>query len=139
MELKLTNLEEDPMPTLEKLPNLKILRLLSYYLLGPAFLGKDMVCSKGGFPLLQYLLLDNLYSLEEWRVQEGAMPSLCHLIIDSCYNLKTIPDGLRFVTTLRELEINDMPKSFKDRLDKGGPDFYKVQHVPSLVFECCDE
>ena len=134
LELNFSNLDEDPMPTLEKLPNLKILRLLLY-----SFVGEDMVCSEGGFPLLQYLLLDNLYSLEEWRVQEGAMPSLCHLIIDSCYNLKTIPDGLRFVTTLRELEINDMPKSFKDRLDKGGPDFYKVQHVPSLVFECCDE
>ena len=127
LELNFSNLDEDPMPTLEKLPNLKVLRLLLY-----SFVGKHMVCSEGGFPLLQYLLLDNLYSLEEWRVEEGAMPSLCHLIIDSCYNLKTIPDGLRFVTTLRELEINDMPKSFKDRLDKGGPDFYKVQHVPFL-------
>ncbi|KAF3976832.1 hypothetical protein CMV_000006 [Castanea mollissima] len=72
-----TRLEEDPMPTLEKLPNLKILCLESW-----CFIGKDMVCSEGGFPLLQYLLLDKLY-LEEWRVEEGAMPSLCHLIIDA--------------------------------------------------------
>nr|POE70265.1 putative disease resistance protein [Quercus suber] len=95
--LVLTKLEEDPMPTLEKLPNLKILRLFAN-----SFVGKDMVCSEGGFPLLQYLILCGLYSLEEWRVEERAMPSLYHLTIDSCYYLKTIPDGLRFLTTLQE-------------------------------------
>ncbi|KAL4616017.1 hypothetical protein ACB092_07G169100 [Castanea dentata] len=128
-----TRLEEDPMPTLEKLPNLKILCLDCR-----CFIGKDMVCSERGFPLLQSLLLLGLFSLEEWRVEEGAMPSLCHLIIDRCFDLKTIPDGLRFVTTLRELEIRFMPKSFKDRLDEGGLDFDKVKHVPSLVFQNCD-
>ena len=119
LELKFTHLEEDPMPTLEKLPNLKTLDL-SFL----SFFGKDMVCSEGGFLLLQYLILVNI-NIEEWRVKEGAMPSLCHLRIDNCWGLKAIPDGLRFVTTLQELEINFMPKSFTDRLDKGGPDFTK--------------
>ena len=45
-----TRLEENPMPTLEKLPNLKILCLICHW--DVPFLGKDMVCSKGGFPLL---------------------------------------------------------------------------------------
>ncbi|KAK4562456.1 hypothetical protein RGQ29_005090 [Quercus rubra] len=132
LDLSHTYLEEEPMPTLEKLPNLKILRLLR-----SSFEGKDMVCSEGGFPLLQYLFLDSL-EIEEWRVDKGAMPSLCHLIIKYCKSLNSIPDGLRFITTLRELEIRNMPKSFKDKLDKRGPDFYKLQHVPSLVFEHCD-
>ncbi|KAM3743334.1 hypothetical protein ACB098_07G136900 [Castanea mollissima] len=125
-----TLLEEDPMPTLEKLPNLKILCLG-----GDCFIGKDMVCSEGGFPLLQNL---HLCGLEEWTVKEGAMPSLCHLIIGNSRRLMAIPDGLRFVTTLRELEIRNMPKPFKDRLDEGGLDFDKVKHVPSLVFQNCD-
>ena len=90
-----TFLEEDPMPTLETLPNLKILRLSRY-----SFDGKDMVCSKGGFPLLQYLLLENLYYLEEWRVEEGAMPSLCRLEVVHCRRLKLIPDGLKFIIIL---------------------------------------
>uniref|UniRef100_A0A2N9GYV2 Uncharacterized protein n=1 Tax=Fagus sylvatica TaxID=28930 RepID=A0A2N9GYV2_FAGSY len=128
-----TCLEEDPMATLEKLPNLKILRLL-----GNVFVGKNMVCSERGFPQLQSLVLDQLQNQEEWRVEEGAMPSLCRLQIDYCHELKTIPDGLRFVTTLQELEIKRMPKTFKDRVDKGGEDFCKVQHVPSLVFQHCD-
>uniref|UniRef100_A0A2N9G4S3 NB-ARC domain-containing protein n=1 Tax=Fagus sylvatica TaxID=28930 RepID=A0A2N9G4S3_FAGSY len=88
------------------------------------------------FNLLSFL---NLYDLEEWRVEEGAMPSLCRLQIESCPSLRRIPDGLRFVTTLQELEIKDMRKTFKDRVDKGGEDFCKVQHVPSLVFQHCDK
>ena len=133
LTLHRTFLEEDQMPTLEKLPNLKILRLLSN-----AFYGKNMVCSERGFPQLQSLVLSYLYKLEEWKVEEGAMPSLCHLQIEYCHKLKTIPDGLRFITTLQELEIKYMPKTFKDRVDKGGEDFCKVQHVPSLLFQHCD-
>ena len=128
-----TGLEEDPMATLEKLSNLKILRLLFN-----SFLGKNMVCSQRGFPLLQSLVLSELRYLEEWKVYEGAAPNLLHLEIRECWCLMTIPDGLSSITTLQKLEIHDMPKSFKDGLDKGGPDFYKVQHVPSLVFQQCD-
>ena len=130
LELRFAELEEDPMPTLEKLPNLKILRLLQN-----SFEGKDMDCSEGGFPLLQYLFLDHLYYLEEWRVEKGALPNLCQLKINYCNRLKTIPDGLRFVTTLQELKIKSMSKSFTDRLHKGGPDFDKVKHVRSFVFQ----
>ncbi|XP_075659899.1 putative disease resistance protein At1g50180 [Castanea sativa] len=127
-----TRLEEDQMATLEKLPNLKILRLFYH-----AFGGKNMVCSNRGFPLLQSLVLSYLSNLREWRVEEGAMPCLCRLKIEGCDRLKTIPDGLRFVTTLQELEIKNMRKSFKDGLDEGGSDFDKVKHVSSLAFQNC--
>ncbi|XP_075659894.1 putative disease resistance protein At1g50180 [Castanea sativa] len=127
-----TRLEEDQMATLEKLPNLKILNLLY-----EAFEGKNMVCSERGFPLLQSLFLSELFQLEEWRVEEGALPNLCHLEIVCCPRLKMIPDGLRFVTTLQKLEIKSMQKSFKDKLDKGGPDFDKVKHVSSIAFQNC--
>ena len=130
-----SKLEEDPMATLEKLPNLKILRLFFFF---NSFVGKNMVCSEIGFPQLQSLVLNWLENLEEWRVEEGAMPSLCRLQIESCSSLRTIPEGLRFVATLRELEIKRMPKTFKDRVDKGGEDFCKVQNVPSLVFQDSD-
>lgn len=127
-----TRLEEDQMATLEKLPKLKILNLLY-----EAFEGKDMVCFERGFPVLQSLFLSELFQLEEWGVKEGAMPKLCHLEIVCCPRWKTIPDGLRFVTTLQKLEIKSMQKSFKDKLDKRGPDFDKVKHVSSLAFQNC--
>jgi hypothetical protein len=123
-----SRLEEDPMPILEKLPNLR-------FLYGwDAFVGKKMVCSKGGFPKLKTLLLRGLPRLEEWTVEAGAMPCLSRLEILGCSKLKSVPDGLEFVSTLQELELRWMPIAFKHRLEKKGEDFSKVKHVPSIVF-----
>ncbi|XP_012466152.2 probable disease resistance protein At1g58602 [Gossypium raimondii] len=127
--LRWCKLEKDPMPTLEKLPNLRILELESY------FEGKEMFCSAHGFPKLESLILTEVNNLEEWKVDEGAMPSLQRLEIKGCLGLKMLPEGLRFITTLKELKIESMPDEFKKRLEEGGEDFYKVKHVPSIIFQ----
>ncbi|MFQ6653531.1 hypothetical protein Gotur_024885, partial [Gossypium turneri] len=121
IQLLLCDFEEDPMPTLEKLPNLKILEIEA------SFRGKEMFFSAQGFPELKSLILTKLDKLEEWKVDEGAMPSLQRLEIRHCPRLKMLPEGLRFITTLKELKIKSMPKAFKDRLEEGGEDFYKVK------------
>ncbi|GLU10916.1 hypothetical protein SLE2022_276930 [Rubroshorea leprosula] len=123
-----SRLQEDPMKTLEKLPNLR------YFSGWEVFVGKKMVCSREGFPQLKTLLLRGLPNLEEWTVEEGAMPSLAHLGISDCYKLKMVPEGLMFITTLKELEIRWMTRAFKSLLQEDGEDFYKIQHVPSIVF-----
>ncbi|MFQ6635530.1 hypothetical protein Gotur_011302, partial [Gossypium turneri] len=119
--------EEDPMPTLEKLPNLRILEFEG------SFKRNKMFCSAHGFPQLESLM--SVPNLVEWKVDEGAMPSLQQLEIWCCPRLKMLPEGLRFVTTLKELKIESMLKAFKDRLEEGGEDFYKVKHVPSIIFQ----
>nr|AKR16192.1 RVd [Gossypium barbadense] len=129
IQLSCCNLEKDPMPTLEKLPNLRILELEEN------FKGKEMFCSVQGFPRLESLNIGELCNFEEWEVDEGAMPSLQRLGITRCPRLKMLPEGLRFITTLKELKIVSMPKVFKDRLEEGGEDFYKVKHVPSIIFQ----
>ncbi|KAK8633223.1 hypothetical protein V6N13_014071 [Hibiscus sabdariffa] len=134
IHLECSKLEEDPMPTLEKLPNLRVLELNDV-----AFKGKEMSCSAQGFPKLEYLTLAGLYNLEEWKVDEGAMPCLRQLEIEGCRELKMVPDGLRYITRLQELEIESMPKMFIDKLVEGGEDFGKVRHVPSRIFKDCDE
>ncbi|GLT70831.1 hypothetical protein SLA2020_428870 [Shorea laevis] len=123
-----SRLQEDPMKTLEKLPNLR------YFSGWEVFVGKKMVCSREGFPQLKTLLLRGLPNLEEWTVEEGAMPSLARLGISDCYKLKMVPEGLMFITTLKELEIRWMTRAFKSLLQEDGEDFYKIQHVPSIVF-----
>ncbi|KAI7992297.1 putative disease resistance protein [Camellia lanceoleosa] len=157
LTLRETNLEEDPMPTLEKLPNLRALDL-NYN----SYLGKKMVCSSapttttapssssgggggggrgyggcdgGGFPKLKSLQLWYLGNLEEWRVEQGAMPCLLRLVIRGSEKLKKIPYGLRFITTLQELEIKWVSEALRDRVREGGVDFYKVQHVPSISID----
>ncbi|KAG2403996.1 putative disease resistance protein [Vigna angularis] len=121
-------LVEDPMVTLEKLPNLKFLNGWDM------FVGKKMTCSPNGFLQLKVLVLRGLPKLDDWTIENQAMPSLYRLSISDCNNLKTVPDGLKYITSLRELEIRWMPKSFKTRLGTAGEDYPKVQHVPSIIF-----
>ncbi|KAK6282822.1 hypothetical protein POUND7_016647 [Theobroma cacao] len=134
ISLDWARLSEDPLPTLEKLPNLRILELGR-----DAFLGEVMICSAQGFPMLNSLSIFLQANLEELRVSEGAMPNLHHLMIANCRKLKMLPNELRFITTLKELKIEKMPKTFKDKLVEGGEDSYKVQHVPSIIFQNCDD
>ncbi|OMO94088.1 putative Disease resistance protein RPP13 [Corchorus capsularis] len=104
-------LGEDPMPTLEKLPNLEILHLEWF-----AFIGREMACTRKGFSKLKSLILKQLKHLEEWKVEEDAMSCLCHLEIIDCFALKNIPIQLRFIATLKELKIENrnMPQEFID-------------------------
>ncbi|XP_028069459.1 probable disease resistance protein RF45 [Camellia sinensis] len=130
--LQSSKLKEDPMATLEKLPNLRIL------FLGSAFVGKEMVCSAHGFPHLKRLSLWYL-EIEEWRVDHGAMPKLSSLQIAFCKKLQMLPNALRFIPTLQELQISCMPKPFNDRLrmvdGQEGEDFHKISHILSIRFE----
>ncbi|KAI7986329.1 putative disease resistance protein [Camellia lanceoleosa] len=124
------NLEEDPMPTLERLPNLQYLDLRG------AFVGDKMVCSANGFPQLKTLYLSMLTHLKEWKVEKGAMPNLSALQIGSCRGLEMVPEGLRFIATLQQFTIRNGSQNFKKRLRRvngeEGEDFYKVRHVSSL-------
>ncbi|XP_033140355.1 probable disease resistance protein At1g59620 [Brassica rapa] len=119
-------LTEDQMMILEKLLHLKDVKL------NGCFCGGRMVCSRGGFPQLQNLEFEGLEEWEEWIVEEGSMPLLHTLQIDSCPKLKEIPDGLRFITSLNSLFFYNMGKRWEKRLSKGGKDYYKVQHIPSV-------
>ncbi|OMO81491.1 Disease resistance protein [Corchorus olitorius] len=132
--LSLSELDEDPLPTLEKFPKLRVLQLSDQ-----AFTGTIMVCSAQGFPRLVSLSITSLENLEELKVNEGAMPNLQNLTIAKCRKLKMLPVELKFITTLKELEIEEMPKAFKDKLVQGGEDYYKVQRVPSVIFQNCDD
>ncbi|XP_062083772.1 probable disease resistance RPP8-like protein 2 isoform X2 [Humulus lupulus] len=129
LKLQFTELKDDPMPTLEKLSSLRVL-----FLGIDSFKGNEMVCSKGGFPQLESLQIQYLGNLEEWKVEEGALSSLRILGIVKCLKLKRVPDGLRYITTLKEMKIERMPREFEERVEEGGEDFYKVHHIPSRIF-----
>ncbi|XP_058068310.1 probable disease resistance protein At1g58602 [Magnolia sinica] len=130
LTLSHSSLEQDPLVTLEKLKNLRILRLLMH-----SYEGVRMDCSSGGFPRLESLHLEQLLQLRGWIVEEGAMPSLLHLRIRCCWQL-TLPEGLQHMTTLKRLELWDMhlfDKSFfEGNKGKNGRDWYKIQHIPSI-------
>ncbi|KAK6946439.1 NB-ARC [Dillenia turbinata] len=147
LTLEYSGLEkQDPLAVLEKLPCLKFLDLGRN-----SFLGTKMTCSANGFPQLQYLKFVEFTKLEEWIVEKGAMPCLTHLELYRCISFRTIPEGLRFISSLKELVIVDERKEFLDRLRKvktrgdetwtsttttsqeAGEDFNKIQHIPQVV------
>ncbi|THG16421.1 hypothetical protein TEA_005864 [Camellia sinensis var. sinensis] len=131
LTLKQCQLREDPMPTLERLPNLQYLDLGE-----DAFVGEKMVCSVNGFPQLKTLSLFALQHLKEWEVEKGAMPNLSALEIVFCRGLEMVPEGLRFIATLQEFTIKNGSENFNNKLrgvnGEEGEDFYKVRHVSSL-------
>lgn len=129
LKLEGTRFLDDPMPMLEKLPNLRILGLFMN-----AFIGSEMLCSRGGFSRLESLSMYTLRHLIEWKVEEGALCSLRYLRIEGCIKLRTAPDGLKHVSNLKALMFKLMSREFTNRVGEGGADFWKVQHVPSIVF-----
>ncbi|XP_033147313.1 probable disease resistance RPP8-like protein 2 isoform X1 [Brassica rapa] len=120
-------MEEDPLQILQKLLHLKSVEL-SY----STFVGRKMVCSKGGFPQLCKLDIWYLDDWEEWIVEEGSMPCLRTLSIRFCDKLKELPEGLKYITSLKELVITHQNKEWKTKLVPGGESYYKVQHIPSV-------
>ncbi|KAH6821923.1 hypothetical protein C2S53_002808 [Perilla frutescens var. hirtella] len=132
LTLRSSKLKEDPLTTLEKLPSLHTLILRKN-----AFAGSEICCSSQGFPSLTLLELQGLTDLENWRIEEGAMPNLYCLKIDECIKLRMVPEGIKFIASLRELVIVNMPDAFKCRVQKvqeeGGEDIHKVGHIPSIT------
>ncbi|XP_058112988.1 disease resistance protein RPP8-like [Magnolia sinica] len=129
-----SKLERDPMVTLEKLPNLRSLYFHGF--IEDVYTGKEMVCSAGGFPLLDTLTIGAFPELKEWRVEEGAMRNLRCLEISYCKRLKMLPDGLRYIITLQELKLEYMSEELKERVRKiEGKDWLKIQHIPSIFIQ----
>ncbi|KAM1069253.1 hypothetical protein EV1_001110 [Malus domestica] len=124
-------LKDDNIEILEKLPSLRMLFLDNNAALG--YFPGPLVCSAGGFLRLEFLSLHSLIELKEWRVEKGAMPSLSRLHIERCSPSFTVPDGLRYVSTLKELTIKGVTRGFGSRLEEGGEEFYKIQHVNSVL------
>ena len=84
------------MQSLDKLPNLKSLKLFA-----KSYLGNSMLCSLGGFPQLRVLKLWKLDQLGEWSVEKGALPALRDLEIRYCERLPMLPAELQHRTFLK--------------------------------------
>ncbi|KAL5766863.1 hypothetical protein ACOSP7_017480 [Xanthoceras sorbifolium] len=103
LSLKVSQLKDDPMPLLEKLPNLMVLNLDWGCYKGE----KKMVCSAKGFPRLEILLiyLYRNWELEEWQVEEGALPRLRGLTIS--YNSNFIyPERFKSLPSVAREEFD---------------------------------
>ncbi|KAL7148728.1 hypothetical protein ABFS83_06G198700 [Erythranthe nasuta] len=98
LSLNNTALDKDPMPVLEKLPNLVYLKL------DGAFTGKEMTITSDGLPRLNVLSLREL-KLRNIHVEEDGMSDLRRLEIHRCPHLDNLPGELEFMAQLGELKM----------------------------------
>ncbi|PPD73755.1 hypothetical protein GOBAR_DD29329 [Gossypium barbadense] len=109
LTLEHTHLKQDSVRVIENLPRLLILRLKAH-----SYDGQKMTISINGFPQLEFLEFHS--SLEELNLEEGAVLRLRSFRIINCVNLKMLPEGMKSLGALRELDIEEMPKAFVDRV-----------------------
>jgi hypothetical protein len=107
LTLSHSKLEVDPMILLKDFPNLQTLCLLK-----ESYTGTTMDCESQSFPKLHVLKFWKLEQLEEWKIEPGGLPCLRQLEIRLCPHLQMLHDGLKYVNTLLELKLTDMPKEF---------------------------
>ncbi|XP_044473256.1 probable disease resistance protein RF9 [Mangifera indica] len=130
-QLSLSNaeLKDDPMPTLEKLPHLKILKLKHN-----SYIGRRLACTSGGFPKLEVLHLKSMLWLEEWTMETAAMPNLECLVIHPCAYLRKLPEELWHIKTFCKLELWWPRPQLKQRLkDFEDVERYGIQIYPSGI------
>ncbi|KAF7849747.1 hypothetical protein BT93_L0325 [Corymbia citriodora subsp. variegata] len=130
LHLRWSRLKDDPLVSLQSLPNLVHLELLQVYE------GKTLCFKSKGFRKLRILGLDNFDELRSVEMEEGAMPCLEKLIIQRCKLLEKLPSGIEYLTKLKVLEFFDMPdelvkKFVRDEHDK---DYQKVAHIPEVYY-----
>ncbi|PRQ28576.1 putative P-loop containing nucleoside triphosphate hydrolase, leucine-rich repeat domain, L [Rosa chinensis] len=99
-----SNLPKDSVVILERMPNLKMLSL-GY----GSYPFNELVCSSEGFPQLQVLHLI-WERMEVWKVEERALKKLRQLKIYRCSKLQQVPEGLKSLATLQELDICESPE-----------------------------
>lgn len=132
IRLGFSHLTESPTLVLQLLPNLKTLTL--WHANDAKQIGKEF-CMTGGFPKLEVLSIAS-HVLEEWTdLEEGALPSLKYLNLHNCRQLRMLPEGLQFVTTLRQLQLLPLLDDHAERLKPdGGHENYKIRHIPKVSY-----
>ncbi|XP_057802248.1 disease resistance protein RPP8-like [Salvia miltiorrhiza] len=95
LTLTSSELNDDPMAELGKLPKLLFLKI-QY----KAYRGETMLVLCDGFPSLEALAFRELYELKSVIIEEGGMPKLKHLRIRRCRNLNTgnLPQHINIFT-----------------------------------------
>ncbi|XP_042492431.1 probable disease resistance protein At1g59620 [Macadamia integrifolia] len=114
------------------LQNLQFLKKLCLRLFkGESYIVR-MTCSEGWFPKLNYLYIRVDFELRNWTVEEGALPNLRVLHLEGEETLGRLPNGLRHITTLKELIITK-GYDVRDSLVSRGKEWDEVKHLGASI------
>ncbi|CAL5441195.1 unnamed protein product [Camellia sinensis] len=126
--LRWSKLRDDPLQSLQELPNLAEL------LLEQAYEGEGLCFKAGGFQRLKYLHLYKLKGLRRVRVEEGAMPHLQDLTIRNSELMEEVPSGIEHLTNLQTFELCEMSEKLISKLDREvqDEDYRNIAHIPRV-------
>ncbi|XP_056173942.1 disease resistance protein RPM1-like [Syzygium oleosum] len=128
--LRWSQLEEDLLATLGKLPNLVELELRR------AYDGSQLDFKNEHFRKLKILLLEELEGLRSVSLEKGTMSCLENLTISRCQWLERMPSGIEHIRNIQKLTFFDMSHEFYDkvRADHEKDDYQIFKGIPEVYF-----
>ncbi|RWR73999.1 disease resistance protein RPM1-like protein [Cinnamomum micranthum f. kanehirae] len=126
LALQRSHLKEDPLSSLEALPNLISLRLIMM-----AYVGEELCFRHGCFLKLKALAICEIPKLNLIKIENGSMTCIETLYLGECPELKRIPEGMRYLTTLQELFLVGMSEELIQRIKAGG-ERVNLLHIPFI-------
>jgi disease resistance protein RPM1 len=127
--LYFSSLEEDPLPSVQALPNLITLSLTH------AYDGEQLHFEENGFQKLKRLTLREMKKLKVIEIERGSLPGLEQLEIGPCPEMKEVPSGIQHLKSLKILDFFEMQGDFVLCMQPdGGKDFWKVKKVTTIYF-----
>ncbi|RCV22730.1 hypothetical protein SETIT_4G243900v2 [Setaria italica] len=131
LKMDWTGLKKDPIRSFSHMSTLVNLGLRG------AYGGEHLSFCAGWFPKLKYLQLADMEHLSCILMEDGTMIGLHHLELIGLRNIRAVPKGIKYIRTLHQMFLTDMPMEFVESLR--GSASHIVQHVTNVhIFDSSD-
>ncbi|AQK66725.1 disease resistance analog PIC11 [Zea mays] len=131
LKMDWSGLNKDPISSFSYM-----LTLVDVWFFG-AYCGEYLSFCAGWFPNLKSLHIADMEHLTRIEIEDGTMMGLHHLELVGLRNMRLVPKGIKYIRTLRQMILTDMPKELVESLR--GSDAHIVQHVPNIhIFDSSD-
>ncbi|XP_071918659.1 disease resistance protein RPM1-like [Coffea arabica] len=126
IELLWSDLIDDPLESLQHLPNLQTMDL------NEAYQGEVLCFKAGSFPKLEQLNILALSGLRWLSVEAGAMPNLLELGLANLKFMEEFPRGIQHLTNLQSLYLCHPNEKLDAFLNNPFEDYQRISHIPEI-------
>ncbi|CDP13531.1 unnamed protein product [Coffea canephora] len=123
---RLEKLIDDPLESLQHLPNLQTMDL------NEAYQGEVLCFKAGSFLKLEQLNILALSGLRWLSVEAGAMPNLLELGLANLKFMEEFPRGIQHLTNLQSLYLCQPNEKLDAFLKNPFEDYQRISHIPEI-------